>query len=368
MTMSQKETTVLGFVTLLAVLWAIWVLFGERPAPPPSSRALFPVLDQKIDQVGRITVTGPDNSVSMVKRDGVWQVGERRWYPARRDQVVELLRGIVAAERLQEKTADPDLLPKVGLGEENAKLLRLLDAKGQPLAVLYVGQRETGSVDRDSETFVRRPEEAASWTVSGLPRLSPDPIDWLDKDVFDMNRARVAELSVVHPDGEGVRIVRDAETGDFVPADLAEGETVVPGGKAGAAVTALTFINLKDVAPAKDKSFEAEPVRVTLTAKDGLVVTARVWPRDDAAWVALDASVDGARVAAEGDEGAEARRAEIEQEAQTLNARWSGWIYALPAYKGEDLTPRRGDLIDAETGTDTEAREASQPEAGEPRP
>ena len=344
--MTQRQTIIFGFARLVAVLASICFNVAETTETEPELRPLFANLERQVRAVTTLEIEGQDTAVTLRRTDGAWTVAERGDYPAARSKISDLLRGLVAAERLQRKTADPALLPEIGLGDE-ATTLVLRDEAGERVAALNVGVRQVGSVGQDSETFVRRPDEEASWTVSALPSVSADPVDWLAKDVFDLARTRVATLSIRHGDGETVTITRDAPDGDFRLAGLAEDETIkrMPGPEA--PVTALTFINLKDVAPAGTKDFSDAPVVVELAAFDGLTVTAEIWPQDDAAWARLSAAYDPDRAAAsDAPQAMPDAPADGAAEAQTLNRRWSGWIYALPAYKGDDLTLRRDDLVE----------------------
>ncbi|MGF1606355.1 MAG: DUF4340 domain-containing protein [Rhodothalassiaceae bacterium] len=345
--MNERQTTILGFATLILVLATIWLLFGESGEQQPKApRLLFPGLVERGAELGAVTIARAEQSVELERRGDTWVVANRGDYPAQEDKIARLITGLARAERLAEKTARADRFSRIGLGEE-ALLVTLATNTGQDVAALAIG--DTAEGPRQAR-FVRRPDEAAAWTASGLPAVTADPGDWIDPEIFDMDRERIARIDVTPPDAPAYTLVREETGGPFQLTDQAEAETLKAFGGADRIATALAFMNAEDVRPI-DQTPPGDPWRITVTAFNGFTLYARLWPDEAGPWIGLAAGEGGGAPAAEvdGDDGEqEAIPAAPDplDRAEDLNARWDGWLYRLPPFKGDDLTQQRSDLLE----------------------
>ena len=356
--MTQRQTTILGFVTLIAVLAAIWLAFGQRGGPAVDEGVGQPLvagLADRVNDVAHVHLAGPDGETMLTRVNGDWQVAERDGYRADADKVREMLVALVRAERLEPKTANPDRFDRLGLDADQGVTVTLEAGGGERITTVRVGRRRFAGVN--PRTFVLPDGEERTWLVSSLPSIGSGPVAWLDREVAEIARARLAGVTLTHPDGEVVRISRagPADT-NFTLEGLGEGEELTTPSAANTPATALLSVRADDVA--RLDAFEAPDAGREAVADaryrtfDGLTVDVTLFTAGGETWAALTAAFDPT-TATEADAPAQMPDAPADgaQEAAELNRRWAGWAYKLPAFKADDMVRNRADLVAAEEAT-----------------
>lgn len=350
--MTQRQTTILGFVTLIAVLAAIWLAFGQRGGPTVDEGVGQPLvagLSERVNDVTHVHLAGPDGQTMLTRVHGDWQVAERDGYPADADKVREMLVGLVRAERLEPKTANPDRFDRLGLDADRAVTVTLEAGAGERIASVRVGRRRFAGTSPRS--FVLPDGEDRTWLVSALPSIASGPVAWLDREVAAIARARLAGVTLTHPDGEVVRITRagPADT-NFTLEGLGEDEALTTPSAANAPATALLSVRADDVA----RLDAFEDTREALADAryrtfDGLTVDVTLFTAGGETWAGLTAAYDpAAATGADAPAAMPDAPADGAQEAAELNRRWAGWAYKLPAFKVDDMVRNRADLVAAE--------------------
>lgn len=353
---STRTLVILTFVTLFAVIAAALVIVEEEAGIQTdlARAALFPDLDAALESVSEITINATGDSVTIRRTDGRWLLPDKSGYPADQGRVRRLLLAVPLIETEAAKTSDPALYGRLGLrdpGEDGsrARRLTLKDESGRTLAALLVGDRARGasaggpSQGGGARAYVRLLDEAQSWLAVNVPELSADAEGWLDKTMPTLRRERIKRVAVRHSDGAEVVILREsAASDDFALSVQTEAERADVSA-IDSLVSALAFLSFDEVKPVDEVDWTGAAA-VTFTAFDGLEVRIMVKGQ----WARF-AAVHEPRVAEEG-EGSEVLPAsppDGANEADRLNDRFGGWAYALPAYKRDDLLPRRQDLLEA---------------------
>ena len=350
--MTQRQTSILGFVTLIAVLAAIWLAFGQRGGPTVDEGVGQPLvagLSERVNDVTHVHLTGPDGQTMLTRVHGDWQVAERDGYPADADKVREMLVGLVRAERLEPKTANPDRFDRLGLDADQAVTVTLEAGAGERVASVRVGRRRFAGTSPRS--FVLPDGEDRTWLVSSLPSIASGPVAWLDREVAAIARARLAGVTLTHPDGEVVRITRagPADT-NFTLEGLDEGEALTSPSAANAPATALLSVRADDVARLDAFEDTREAVAdARYRTFDGLTVDVTLFTAGGETWAGLTAAYDpAAATGADAPAAMPDAPADGAEEAAELNRRWAGWAYKLPAFKVDDMVRNRADLVAAE--------------------
>src|SRR5690606_38994617 len=234
-----------------------------------------------------------------------------------------------------------------------------------------------GDSDAANLQYVRASDAATSYLVDRRIDVPRDTVGWIDTTIMDISSSRIASVTIEHPDGETVRITKNApDDTNFTVENVPEGRELSYPGVANVLANTLRNLRLDDVAAASDE-LPDETTRTTFRTFDGLVVTATSYTRDGEQWVRFEASAEET-AGADGDdepddtEASEADAAEAEpsepsgsadaseadadqvddgvdarEEAERLNARVSGWEYRIPSYLFGQLTRRMNDLLRA---------------------
>ncbi len=180
--------------------------------------------------------------------------------------VANLITGLDELRLIEPKTSNPDLYPRIGLEDPNAKgaesNLVALERGATSLGELIVGKKaESIGFDPLGGTFVRRPGDAQSWLAQGSPTIPSELSGWFDElpayPSVDVARVQVSD---------GGKIVFDAvKDGDvYKPAPAAAGDTNPMTNQVNdAAVKQLAYVvstgTFEDVAAADKVSFTAMP-------------------------------------------------------------------------------------------------------------
>ncbi|MCW3473864.1 DUF4340 domain-containing protein [Limobrevibacterium gyesilva] len=347
--MKPRNTLILAAVAA-AALAAGWQ-FGLRTTPvgqmevAPGS-LVFPGLAAKLQDARRIEVTHQGKTMVIAQENGKWGLADRGGFPVQADKLRELLTGLTELRITEPRTSDPAQYSRLGVEDaqpptSNSNLLRVLDSNGKPIAELIVGHRRVRTQGNVPESiYVRRPGEAGSWLAEGRLPVDADPQLWFDRDIANIDHARIATIEVKRGDatlefgrdGDKLTLKSPAEhpkLDEYRLEDIGRG---------------LEALTLTDVKPAAQQSGEKIGTAV-MTTTDGLKVTVTVFKADKDIW---------AQFAATGEDKAKA-------EAEALQARVAGWTYQVGSWKEKAFVPTLDDLKASEP-----APAAATPQPGSP--
>src|SRR3546814_1423051 len=116
-------------------------------------------------------------------------------------------------ETVEPRTAKPDLLPKLELSDVDApesKSIRVTAQVGEEiLADAIIGRWQDEG--RDKGLFARRADESRSWLVKGATgRPDKQIVNWLDRDIVNVDQRRVKSVTITHAGGDRVAIEKKA--------------------------------------------------------------------------------------------------------------------------------------------------------------
>lgn len=313
---------------------------------------VFPSLLGHADAVAEVRAISAGEPFTVVLGESGWTLREKSDYPVALDKIHQLVVGAAGLRRIEPKTADANRYAKIGLEDpqdESAHSIRftLLDAKASTLADFILGNRQASRIDLDlTELYLREPGVAQSWLVEGkLPR-SKLAIDWLDREILELDWERVHRMQVSPLDASPVVVRREAPSlDDFellsVPTDrrIREQWQVNDIGRG------LTELRLEDVRRIVDSEVESPAFTLELTTFDGLQVRVIAYRTGEKTFARFSPAFDPSSVDpryAPAEEGAQDPdtlhedlhpAAAVRLEVERLRARWEGWEYELPKFK-----------------------------------
>ncbi len=335
--MSERVTNILGYLTLFAILGAIWVLFGEDPTKEQGARGerTFAGLEQTINNVARIKLRKNGAETVLFKSSGSWHIEQRSGYGADETKVRTFLRGIALSERREPKTSNQNRYEVIGLGDQ-ALNVELLDDAGTSLLAFSMGKRKANAVSGRSLTYVFQPTDTRTWLVSELADAKQAADWWIDKTLVSVSETRVSDITL-----NGVWLTRKHQATDFKIQGVKANETVVPAWKLHdpvRVVSGLTPVDVKKLNNPLAKPF----AKAVMNMYDGLVLTADVYEMDGGNWVKLSATYDETlRIDAPDVKAEDAVKAEIEQ----IMAISRGWAFKLSDADAVVLRSVRADFV-----------------------
>lgn len=345
-------------LTVLAVAaWAWLVTGGPQARVADATGPLLPGLADDLDRVAAVAVTRGDAAWT-ARRDGEggWQMAEFGDYPAVAGAVDRLLAELAAVNRLGPRTAQPQRYALLGLDDpgpgSEAIGVRLLDAAGEPLADLVLGDlQRTGTWVGAPGRYVRT-GDGQTWLTDGGVVLPESPVDWLAQPLATVAAARIARLELTEAGEPPLIWHRPRPGADFVldtdaPADRLVAATLDPERLA----ALLADLHITAARPVADLA-DTEPLgTLELESFDGLGVTATVHGSAARPWLTLDIAFAPLPVplTAEGEALGLQAPAVTGQEALRLRAATAGFAIApapgTPGLPGEwsAATPRPAD-------------------------
>ncbi|WP_027133845.1 DUF4340 domain-containing protein [Geminicoccus roseus] len=331
-----------GIAGVSVILATAALVMQDRPLVSTSlDQPLAPTLAPRINDVVRIDVSGPDGAASLErKEDAGWVVAQKNGFAADEQAIVGLLRKLGTLRIVEAKTALPERLPRLELGDPAApdsrsRRILLQDAAGEVVADLVVGKRAFGVFGPGrTGTYVRLADDNQAWLTDAEITLPTSAAEWISSEVIDIAPERVKLVSLEPQDGVLVTTSRagpEATQFDLagVPAKEAADQA-----KLEELSQVLSQLTLLDVRPAQEVAFPDVPERVRVETFDGLTVVLTWISLPDASWLRVG-SVTADSTAS----------AEVKEEAARLAARTDGWVFHVGGYVTEQLGQTLDDLL-----------------------
>jgi hypothetical protein len=329
--MNRRTILLLGTAAAVTV-GAVVLLTPDRTEIPVSgsSPLAFPGLAPRLANAARIEVTRHDGTLTVNRAGETWVLPAKADHPVRPEKVRELLVGLTELRLTEPRTANPELLERLGVEDPTrqgatSSLLKVLDAQGGVIAELIIGRRRMRVQGNVPESvYVRRPGENQAWLAEGRLPIDSDPNLWIDRDIANIPRERVRAAEISR-DGEPRLVLRrggepDAKIAVVEPAETPELDEISLD-EVGRAFEFLTFLDVKRAAEIPGEKIGESRFELTDNLRIGVIAH----KEGDNLWV---------RLSAEGDE-----------EAQRLSARWQGWAYQVGQWKEKAFVPRLADLV-----------------------
>ena len=368
--MSSRRLLRLGIalVLIIAVVAGLNWRSGSGDAQQP---LLLPDLAGALSEVSGIVVRKAEAEVvaTLIRTDSGWGVSERDGFAADVSKVRKALVGLAEARIVEQKTSNPQYY-------ERLQLRDVSDPEAQGLQIEIQGPTdppriligETG-VSGGDYAYVRRASEATSWLVGADLELGDETVDWLQRDVSEIETGRIHRIVVRHADGETLQVSKSSATqANFDVQDVPADRELSYAGVANAMANVLSGLRLDEVATAGSVAFEEDQtIRASFETFDGLVVDVAAFKREEEHWVSLEsrfeqslaeqfAVSEDASGESGDDQAAEdkdpdppepADAATIEKESAELNALTAGWTFKIPGYKYNQIAKRMDDLLKA---------------------
>lgn len=373
--MKAKSFLILGGVAVVMVALAILTSRERRQAPAQSQLGRPLLAELPVNDIERIVVASADATATLARVDGRWIAPARHAYPVSfskvRDAVLKLanLKRGQALNLTDAQRAALKLHPPARAAEQpgaTGRSVTLYGAGDRVIARLLIGDERKGKAADpmgfgggfpDGQYLSVDDGASAQLVKTILDDFTTDLKAWFESELLNVQGAELARVTVTHPDGAVLRFVRAAGATGFSLEGLAETEEL-DSGKLYSTESALSYLRFDDLAdPALDAAAAGldKPVSFEATGTNGLVYTVRVGGKPVGAegryariGVRFDETVIPAP-AASADTNAPAATppdfTAAKVRAAELNAALSPWTFVLAAYKAEDMTVARDQLV-----------------------
>ena len=358
--MRSKALLILILVTVAVAVVAVMVRKDTSDVAGAGER-LFPALLDNINDITTVVGVGAGETFTLVRDGDRWGVSEKHGFPADQDKGRQLVLGTARLIRIEPKTSNPDLYARIGLDDihaedGNAVQYSFKNAAGDTLAEIIIGNSRLGRADpQTNEYFVREPAMVQTWLVQGKLPDAIGVIEWLNSRVLSIERDRVRQVTVQHPDGTVVTVSKkkpSQRTFDLL--DVPEDAELESKWKLSDLGRSLASLDMADVMPASQASVPDDGLKVEMTTFDGLRVALRSVEDGDRTLARIQAFFDESLIAPEFLPGGEQAEGESEfllvadavrKEVTRLNKDWQKWAYVIPDYRANYMSVRKEEMI-----------------------
>ena len=290
--MSRNHFLVLiGVLVALAVAGAgvMWLQRSDwRSSNSKVGEKLIPGL--VVSAVEKMRIVEANESVTMNRVDGKWQVAERDGYPAHIDRIAEFMAKLADLKITQlEPMAESQrarlqlLEPKGGPTKDAGIVVELEGAGGKSLGRLLLGKRVVMQAQTTAPSkgaaqptgrYVVTGSDAANVAVilDPLPNAEAKPGLWLSRDLIRVSNAKAMQWGSGNG-RPGWSVIRENETKDWRFADSGE---KLDNNKVQDLVSVLLYIALADVVTDKTKGNFEKGATLKVQSFDGLGYTIRL--------------------------------------------------------------------------------------------
>ena len=229
--MNQKQ--LLNLLLFAVVLGSAWLLLRHREGStwvPDRTVAGGKLLgDFPVNDITQIVLRQGSNSVSLVKKEDVWQVNERSGYPADFNRIRDFLLKVKDLKVVQSDTVGASQWTRLGLdaaadGPRAPVSITFENQSGAPVRTLLLGkqhvQKPRGGAADDAEgwpdgRYVRVGSSDAMALISDpLENAESKPDAWLDKSFLRVQRPRSIEVDFPRATNSW-RLSRDSESAEW---------------------------------------------------------------------------------------------------------------------------------------------------------
>lgn len=351
MTRKLNSLTVLFIITVVMVLLMLVTIYRADDESDDFG-LLYPDLYAQLSEVDSIQFNSTQGEFSLYKKGEDWFLTEHYHYPANFNEVKRMLIDLSESKILERKTTNPDEYYLLGVdGPEGDSLQVTLKHGDDKVAGLILGnQRQIKEQVGPQQYYVRRQGEDRAWLAEGYLQISPVMLNWIDSQIINIARERIARVEIIQPSGAKAVLVNLGKKDKFGTPEDRE-KTIFKYEQLGYDIAGSLFqLRMEDVKPVKDFSRgDAEVVTAKFITFDGLVITTETSFIDGLYFTTISASYDAAAVkpAAEDIQKLDVLKTadEVQAEVAQLNARLQSWAYQVSGFVGTNLMRAKADMV-----------------------
>jgi Domain of unknown function (DUF4340) len=319
--MSARGVGILLAAAILVIAGSTWLAAERRPdRDAVAGSAILPELESVLNEVSEVRIAKGDGTRTTLRRnESGWIVAERD-FPADSGRVRKLLIDLAGLEVVEEKTSDPASYAKLGVEDVNSPQASgtRVEAVAPNRAIGVIVGKPSGK-----SVFVRTAGKAKSYLATPSMSADADPKRWIDRNIVDIPRERVKEVSVKPADAPAYAVTRETrEQTDFTVAKLPKGRRLSSPSAANPVAESLAGLTLDDVRrpPSEGESTELDVAK--FRTFDGLELELHGRKDGDKRLVTVTATASQGAVSAE---------------AQSIEKRLKDRELEIPGYKYEAI-------------------------------
>jgi len=362
MRQSNAYSIIFLSILVLAITIIVSLYRDAENRRTDEERFLFPDLSVATDKnslkllnnISKISITSNNKNFIIKRNNDTWFLPNLANFPVPLDKIKRVIVGIAQLETIEPKTKNADLHGQLGLNNTNmknnvAKMVALINENDKEIAAILVGNdSKFGKETR----YVRKPNNDQTWLVWRNFDVPKSEIDWLDSSLFSVHRGRVADIKIIHSDGQEVNIKRGNYSEQYFKIQDLDDDTLpinpYVGNQIGSVLDKIPIINISSKS---DIKFSNNATNIIITTFDGLRLVLKNEKVNNMDWVSFEANADlNLRRELPKDGPINVGLPEmdsfdkVKEEVIKLNSKFNNWVFTLKIEKHQLLKSRIEDL------------------------
>ncbi len=366
--MTIRKLIVLGIIATALVVIAV---FPARLTKTKSfTTAAESNLIQGLDtaKIASITVAAGDDQLMLVRLAEGFTVAAKDNYPAKTQQINDLLTKCLDVKTVDHITANPKNHNDLGVTEENARfVVKFLDSQSEPITGIIIS-----NANEQGKTYVRQISSDDVYLAADSIWLQTDPMNYIEKQFTKIDTEKISSVTLTTPEGT-YTLKKQKDTDQIVLENVPEGKKL-KGNDYKQVFNALAGLNIDDV----QKQSKAEGLnfdtKYLCALEDLTVYTLSLAKKDDDNYLTATAKYTGAEITkdrtVESEEELKVKEAKLltKKAAKDFAEKHTGWVYKIPQHKAGNLTKKLADLLEDIEEPKPEETTPEKPKEEQPAP
>lgn len=333
-----------NFVTLAAaaagsLLLAVVTYIAAVPWTPDdrsAREAMLPGLTARTGDLAAIEIARENQTIRIANKDGKWLFETGEGYPVDEAKARELVLAATEARLIDRKTAIKDRHDLLGLGDHtapgsNARLLRMLDAKGGVLGEIVLGRPAFDTMDASKAgTYVRRPGNDQTWLADRPLQVSLSIRDWVKTRLIDRDVKSIKSIRIEREGEASIDIKRSADGSQHELVTMPAGKKLKYVSAIDDIAEAISLVEFRNVRKASQADSLPLKGRASFETDNGFKPTIEFRGDDSKVWIRMTAT------------GTEASKADVDE----ITARTAGWEFEVPQTELNAILVKFADLVE----------------------
>ncbi len=365
--MSNRKLMILSIVAGVMVLLTVTQRIHENQVPEReymSGSYLIQGLDPS--QVSSILIGRGVDAIKLERKVNGFVVASKYDYPAVMSKVNEVIRTCFDIRTVSEVTSDASNHSDLEVVEDKARtLVKFFRFSADPnegeqlVTGVVVGKTET----QTKQVYVRLAESDTVYTVKTAPVVRKSSLDYVEKEIVNINKEKVKNVTVSSPEGSYVLRFDDANDSKIILDGLPEGREIHDSNCESvlSALSSFSFSDLASVSSMPDLKFDRSYVS---ELHDSVIYSFDIAQSEGKSFFKCTANYSGDRLIVEDPTKIAETAAKIETSgnARKFAQRHNGWIYELSEWKAKNLMAKFEDLLKVKA--ETSVSDGSDAEVG----
>ncbi|MDD5011253.1 MAG: DUF4340 domain-containing protein [Phycisphaerae bacterium] len=357
--MSNKKLSFLGIIAVISVAGAIFVSQAVNRSKTVSSGTGYLIQGLDPAAIAKISIGRGGEAFTLGRAGSGFVVEDKDNYPADTKMINNLLTSCFDIRTVELYTQDEANYKDLGVAEEDAQgVVKFFDVNGKIITGVIIGKDSPSG----GMYYGRKVGEKGVYVMENVPWPGASPLEYIDKSLITINKTEIASITVTSPEGS-YNLAAEANSTDAAIKELPAGEKEKKNecNQVFSAIMNLRFDDVWAVSNMTDLKFDRE---YACLMKDSTLYLIEIAQKDSKYYIKCNVDftdktqvVKEQGVESQEELGKKEAKLLAKEKARNLQETFNGWVYEIPAHRGEYMTKPLTELVEDITPAATKETE-----------